>query len=192
MLSPCVTLQLFECFTRLCIRFSTTLKPQQILDIFVRLLDLSGLYSHLYLFLNETLNVWEYSVIFPTIFMLIFNMFPSLNSKWISTLNIKFSLPLWSNITSISTCFPHWLNISNLSEIQHWSIDIKEIFNVEVSKQVENASLYMNLWREYWRLLYLAPIDWTTTINWKANLTPMMEAYDSLKPTRGKISFQKD
>jgi hypothetical protein len=120
--------------------------------------------------------------------------------------HIKFSLPLWSNgITSISTYFPHWLNISNLSEMQHWSIDIKEIFNVEVSKQVEkeifnnvevskqveNASLYMNLWREYWRLLYLAPIDWTT-INWKANLTPMMKAYDSLKPTRGKISFQKD
>jgi hypothetical protein len=32
--------------------------------------------------------------------------------------------------------------MSNLSEIQHLSIDIEVIFNVEVSKHVENASLH--------------------------------------------------
>ena len=73
---------------------------------------------------------------------------------------------------SCSTCFRHWSDISSstyrfdrtllqfqdvslidvnlniehikfkLSEIQHWSIDIEVIFNVEVSKQAENASLH--------------------------------------------------
>jgi hypothetical protein len=36
--------------------------------------------------------------------------------------------------------------MSNLSEIQYWSIDIQVIFNVEVSKQVENASLHELIW----------------------------------------------
>jgi hypothetical protein len=61
--------------------------------------------------------------------------FPSL--KWISTLNICFNFNMFHSLMLI------WiLNMSNLSEIQYWSIDIEVIFNVEVSKQVENASLH--------------------------------------------------